>query len=67
MDVVDRVIYLDGGRIAGDYTPEELCALPAQKRREMGLRAADLGQETPSPFHPPQAAPALEMKNVALS
>ena len=67
MDVVDRVIYLDGGRIAGDYTPEELCALPAQKRREMGLRAVDLGQETPSPFHPPQAAPALEMKNVALS
>ena len=33
----------------------------------MGLRAVDLGQETPSPFHPPQAAPALEMKNVALS
>ena len=24
------------------------------KRREMGLRAVDLGQETPSPFHPPR-------------
>ena len=67
MDVADRVIYLEGGQIAGEYTPEELCALPAQKRREMGLRAVDLGRETPAYFETSRSAPVLEMKNVSLS
>lgn len=32
MDVADRVIYLESGHIAGDWTPEQLRALPAGHR-----------------------------------
>ena len=66
MDVADRVIYLDGGRVAGDYTPEQFRALPAAKRREMGLRAIDLRAETPAYFCAPAAAPVLELRGVSL-
>ena len=66
MDVIDRALYLEDGRIAGDYTGAQFRALPAAKRREMGLRAIDLREETPAQFHSPGAAPVLELKNVSL-
>lgn len=55
----DRVIYLKDGRIAGDYTADEFCALPAEKRDSMGLRPLELAglsavkgpeRRTSSPF-----------------
>ena len=67
MDVADRVIYLENGRIAGDWTPEQLRALPAAQRQEMGLRAIDLREERPSRFASSTAAPALALKNVTLA
>ena len=67
MDVADRVIYLESGRIAGDWTPEQLCALPAAQRQEMGLRAIDLREERPSRFPSSAAAPVLALKNVTLA
>ena len=67
MDVADRVIYLENGEIAGDYTPAQLRALPPERRREMGLRAVDLAEEEPEAFAFPDASPALEIKNAALS
>lgn len=46
-DVADHVIYLEDGRIAADWTMEQFRILPAQRRREMGLRAIDLAGERP--------------------
>ncbi len=67
MDVADRVIYLENGEIAGNFTPKQLCALPAEERQRMGLHAVDLAAERPLRFASSCAAPVLELKNVALS
>lgn len=45
MDVADRIIYLEDGHIAGDWTPEQFRLLFAEKRQSMGLRALDLHDE----------------------
>ena len=67
MDVADRIIYLENGSIAGDWTPEQFRELPARHRHEMGLRAVDLGEERPAFFAAPTAAPVLELKEISLS
>ena len=67
LDIADRVIYLENGRIAGDWTPEQLRALPTVQRQELGLRAIDLQEEQPSRFAPSAAAPVLALKNVTLA
>ena len=67
MDVADRIVYLENGSIAGDWTPEQFRALPAQRRQEMGLRATDLAQERPAHFAAPHASPVFALQNVALS
>ena len=67
MDVADRVIYLENGRIAGDWTAEQFRSLPAEKRQNMGLRAIDLTEEKPVCCMRPDAAPVLELRNVSLA
>ena len=67
MDVADRVIYLENGRIAGDWTPEQFRALPLETRRRMGLRAVDLQEERPGFVSAVHAKPVLELKNVTLA
>lgn len=67
MDVADRVLYLEDGKIAGDWTPEQFRVLPAETRRRMGLRAVDLQEEKPVCIPASGALPALELKNVTLS
>lgn len=44
-DVADRIIYLENGCIAGDWTPELFAALPASQRQAVGLRALRLLEE----------------------
>lgn len=66
-DVADRIIYLENGSIAGDWTPEQFRALPDEKRCEMGLRTLDLSREAPENISFSDAAPRLELKNVSLS
>ena len=66
MDVADRILYLENGRLAGDFTPEQFRALPAEMRRHMGLRAVDLTEERPSGLPASCAEPVLELKNVTL-
>lgn len=66
LDVADRVIWLEDGRVAGDWTPEQLRALGAAQRQKMGLRAIDLTEERPAPLPPSDAAPVLALKNVTL-
>ena len=44
-DVADRILYLENGRIAGDFAPKQFWALSAEERQSMGLRAIDLQEE----------------------
>lgn len=67
MNVADRVIYLENGRIAGDWTPEQFRALPAAQRQKMGLRAIDLLEERPVCAAVPKQPPVLALKNVSLA
>ncbi len=66
-DVADRIIYLENGRIAGDFTPEQFAALPTEKRQSMGLRAIDLQEEKPVCAAVPKQLPVLELQNVSLA
>ena len=67
MDVADRIIYLESGRIAGDFTPEQFMALPTGKRQEMGLRALDLHEEKPVCAAAAGRPQMLELKDVLLA
>jgi len=67
MDVVDRIICLEDGCIAGDWTPEQFRMLPAVRRQEMGLRTVNLGEEQPLCFSGSGTRPVLELRNVELS
>lgn len=67
MDTADRVIYLGGGRIAGDFTPEQFRSLSAVKRKNMGLRAIDLREETPLYFQTTSQPSVFELRNVSLA
>ena len=67
MDVADRIIYLENGRIAGDWTPEQFMALPAGERQSMGLRALDLYEEKPMCAGAASQPPVFELKDVSLA
>ena len=67
MDVADRVLYLENGKIAGDWTPEQFRKLASKQRQEMGLRTINLQEERPVRPVPSTAAPVLELQNMTLS
>ena len=67
MDVVDRMIYLENGQIAGDFTPEQFRMLSAEDRQNMGLRTIDLQGEKPVCAAMPNRSPVLELKDVSLA
>ena len=67
MDVADRILYLENGRITGDFTPEQFRKISSAERQNMGLRAIDLRAERPLCPAPSHAAPVLELQNVSLS
>ncbi len=67
MDVADRIIYLENGQIAGDWTTEQFRALSAETRRRMGLRAIDLQTEKPACAAAAGRPSALELKDVSLA
>ena len=66
-DVADRIIYLENGRITGDFTPEQFMALSTEERQKMGLRAIDLQEEKPVRAVMTGQPPVLELKNVSLA
>ena len=66
-DVADRIIYLENGRIAGDFTPEQFMALSTEARQMMGLRAIDLQDEKPVCAAAEKQPPVLELQNVSLA
>ena len=68
MDAVDRVVYLENGKIAGDFTPEQLMSLTKNERQSMGLRNTSLWEERPMRFEKHEQKPAvLEVENIALA
>ena len=66
-DVADRIIYLENGRIAGDFTPEQFMALSTGDRQSMGLRAIDLQMEKPACAAVQKQPPVLELQDVSLA
>ena len=66
-DVADRIIYLENGSIAGDWTPEQFRLLSAEKRQSKGLRALDLHEDKPMCAAAPKQLPVLELQNVSLA
>ena len=67
MDVADRIVYLENGYIAGDWTPEQFRLLSAEKRQSMGLRALDLHEEKPVCAAVASQPSVLELKDVSLA
>ena len=66
MDIVDRIVFLEQGKIKGIYTPQEFQKIPDTQREAMRLRAADLTSVHSENSRSMQAAPVLELKNVSL-
>ena len=68
MDLVDRIVYLEHGKITQVFTPEAFRQLSEDPRERMGLRAIDLHRVLPPRDHSlaPAPDPILELKNVAL-
>ena len=68
MDAVDRVVYLENGKIAEDFTPEQLMSLTKNERQSMRLRNTSLRDERPMRFEKHEQKPAvLEVENIALA
>ena len=67
MDIADRIIYLEDGHIAGDWTPEQFRLLSAEERQSMGLRALDLHEEKQMCASAAGRPPVLELKAVSLA
>lgn len=68
MELADRILYMEDGRIKGSYTPEEFQKIEVGERENMGLRSADLSQVHPEKKKLLQKEiPVLELKDVTLS
>lgn len=48
LDLADRIVYLDQGKIRSIFSPSAFRALSAEARAEKGLRAVDLSEEGPA-------------------
>lgn len=44
MELADRFVYMEDGRITDSYTPKQLCDMDRDQREKMGLRVADLSE-----------------------
>lgn len=42
LDLADRVLYVDKGKLLYDWSPSQLQALSTQERQQLGLRQLDL-------------------------
>ncbi|MBV4429408.1 ABC transporter ATP-binding protein [Clostridium tyrobutyricum] len=66
MNVVDRIVYLEQGHIAGVFTSAEFQKLSDMERKAMGLRAIDLRSEKPKDSSFVTSVPVLSIENVSL-
>ena len=66
MDLADRIVYLEKGKITNIFTPEEFRRLPQDERERMGLRSVDLQEVLPPTDQPPAGKEVLKLRDVAL-
>jgi len=66
MDIADRIIVLNEGRIKKDYSAREFLSLSDEGRQSMGLRTTDLRKELPLVTSGKEQETWLELKNVSL-
>ena len=66
MDLADRIVYLDKGKITKVFTPEKFRRLPQDERERLGLRAVDLQDVLPSADQPMVGKEVLKLRDVAL-
>ncbi len=67
MDLVDKIVYLEHGKIEGVYTPTEFRMLTKERRKEMGLRSINLEDVHPESVEAPVGKEMLEVKNLSVS
>ena len=67
MDIVDRIVYLDEGRIKHIFTAQEFKSLSRKQRLELGLRTIDLNSEPISTQEFQYGNNTLELRNISLS
>lgn len=67
MDIADRIVYLEQGRVEGIYTPGQFRQIPSQRREAMGLRATNLGDVHLEVVEAVHQAPILELRNVSVN
>lgn len=65
--IADRLVYLEGGSIAGEYTVEQFLAMDETKRSVRGLRTMDLAQITVPEKRRSSDKPSLEIKELTLN
>ena len=66
LDLADRVVYMQDGRIEKIFTSNELRNLPPEQCAKLGLRAVDLSLVQPTARNTENTQPALELKDVSL-
>jgi energy-coupling factor transport system ATP-binding protein len=70
MELADRIVYLECGRITAEYRPAELKALSPERRRALGLRSPEriAPPRLPAPGAEAKAgkgAPAIEARDIS--
>lgn len=66
MDLADKILYLNNGKIDQTFTSDSFSALPDDRRKQMGLRAVDLQYVHPFFSNYQKGHPILEIKDVTL-
>lgn len=66
MDVIDRAIYFEHGKMEKVYSPAKLMALSQTEREKMGLRATDLTTVQQGHSCPEHGNATLELRNVTI-
>lgn len=66
-DIVDRVVYLEQGRMADEYTGAAFLQLGSEERRAKGLRAMDLTDKWLPDATAGPGKPALEIRGLAMA
>lgn len=65
-DLVDRIVYVEQGRITGTYTSGEFLSIPVSERESMGLRTMDQKSIAIAGKKPLQTSHVLEIRDVNL-
>lgn len=67
MDLADKIVYLEHGKIEGIYTPTEFRLLTKEQRKRMGLRSVSLEEIHPEHVESSKGKEILEVKNLSVS